>query len=132
MSLLAKSTLTAVAAAIAAAAVLTAAVLPAQAEYRRAPKEPTIKQVPKGSRRMYPARLLKCTKPHLTPFYVTNNTGQTLPIGKRINWRIYSYNGALVYSGTITLASPLPNGHSLMIPQPVPGKTICRASLFAW
>ena len=133
MNLLAKSTLTAVAAAMAAAAVLTTVAIPAQAAgYKRAPTTPNPRWTHRhrdghGERRNSNALMcLKTSGDVMAQPLVTNTTGQTLPIGKVILWVAYYAKGAPI-TGNFTLTKPLYSGQSLRVPKQLPWNFTCQA-----
>ena len=131
---------TAVAAAIAAAALLTSASLPVQAEYQLArhvkkkfTKAPNYQRVPHRKRSLAFALLLKCKPAWVQGGFrptVINSTGRTLGVGRNIQWRVFA-NGGVVYTGTLTLLSPLHAGNYRQLMGPIQGKFSCRASVFA-
>lgn len=133
MTRFARTTRTAVAAAIAAAAVLTTVAVPAQAEYKRAPKQTTIKRAPKVSMQaLKHLRVLKCLKTSgdvVAQPLVINTTGQILPIGRKIYWRATLANGA-IYNGTHTLTTPLYAGQGRRIPATLHWRFTCTATVF--
>lgn len=125
MTLFAKTTLTAVAAAIAAAAVLTTVAIPAQAEYQYGPKRAITK-----IKKLYVLKCLASSGDVVGQPLVINTSGKILPIGGKIRWSVRRSNGLHQY-GTYTLTTPLYAGQSRRIPQPVPVSFTCRASVYA-
>jgi hypothetical protein len=128
MTLLAKSTLSAVAAAIAAAALLTTVAVPAQAGHKGAYQ--IKKQTKPAMKKLYVLKCLASKGDVVGQPLVINTSGKTLPIGRKIRWRVLRSN-ATAQNGTYTLTKPLYAGQSRRIPQPVPVSFSCWASVWA-
>ena len=124
---LAKSTLSAVAAAIAAAAVLTTVAVPAQAGYKRAKngngviKALPVKPLMKKRLRMmwYKLPCVRTSGDVVAQWVVINNTGKILPVGAKITWRM-DYKGASFAKGTHTLTKQLPPGQIVPVYKKLP------------
>jgi len=134
MTLFAKSTLSAVAAAIAAAAVLATTAIPAQAEFTRGPAR-IIKpgMIKKPMTMMMKVYVLKCVKSSgdvVAQPLVNNTSGKILPIGRKIQWKATMANGS-VHNGIYTLTKPLYAGQSRRIPVTLHWNFTCKASVFA-
>ena len=137
---LAKSTLSAVAAAIAAAAVLTTVAVPAQAGYKRAATTIVKPGVIKKSRAIKKRKVMMM---HITKLscrngsgdvvanpLVINTTGKILPAGRSIYWRATLANGS-IRAGTYKLTAPLNAGQGRSIPVMLHWNFTCTASVFA-
>ena len=134
MTLFAKSTLSAVAAAIAAAAVLATTAIPAQAEFTRAPariiKPGMIKKPMTMMMKVYVLKCLKSAGDVVGQPLVINTTGKILPIGRKIQWKATMANGS-VRTGTHTLKTPFYAGQSRRIPATLHWNFTCKATVFA-
>ena len=125
MTKLTKTTLSAVALAIAAAASIGAVTTPAHAGYKINPGV--------AKKLMKHVRVLRCVRSSgdvVAQPIVINTTGRTLPIGKRIYWRATLANGT-TYRGTYRLTKPLFAGQGRRIPKQLHWRFICRATVFA-